>query len=160
MAIKEKQATTHDLNRECKVQRGSIESLYIPLGFNPNLFPCFFVRLFQGWDGYRGLPWSRLCLTNVSVFAALSMVNCENKKLLLKGNSTHCNYTSVHCRYFQQIQNVLWCNFENESRVCESSLGKERKYVPQILQTKLCFLLSFVIHTFNFIVNGQEKSAI
>ena len=33
--ISKKQATTHDLNRECKEQRGSIESLYIPLGGIP-----------------------------------------------------------------------------------------------------------------------------
>ena len=35
---------------------------------------CLFVCLFQGWDGYRGLPGSPLCLTNVSVFAEIPKV--------------------------------------------------------------------------------------
>ena len=30
-----------------------------------------FLSLFQGWDGYRGLPRLPLCLTNVSVFAEI-----------------------------------------------------------------------------------------
>ena len=34
-----------------------------------NTLTFYLVCLFQGWDGYRGLPWFPLCLTNMSVFA-------------------------------------------------------------------------------------------
>ena len=38
-------STTRDLNRECKAQRGSIESLYIPLGSNQKNIGTFFILI-------------------------------------------------------------------------------------------------------------------